>query len=177
MNLLELNFIIPQLKIVSSFLDIKFILIATIVIPAIYLFYKRYRMECVLLLVATSAYPYVLLLKAIFKLPRPPENDLSFFLPWDVYGFPSGHVVIYTAFWGFLLFLTFHTHRIGKTVRKLVQWICIYFLVFVGASRVGLGAHYVRDVVFGYIFGVVFLTGLIFLYGYLKYRRNSVAKD
>ena len=177
MNISDSSFILDQMRFVSNFQDVRIILLVSISLPVLFLYYKNYKIESILMLATTISYPYTLLLKHIFKLPRPSTNDLNSLFRTDLYGFPSGHTIFYTIFFGFLIYLSFRTPRISRTVRKFVQWISIYFIVMVGASRVGLGVHYVRDILAGYLFGILFLFLLIKLHIQLKNRKYPVAKN
>jgi undecaprenyl-diphosphatase len=84
----------------------------------------------------------------------------------DVHGFPSfpsGHTVYYTAFFGFLWFLTFTRVR----TRRL-RWPLLGsfggLVLLVGIARIYLGAHWVSDVVGGYLLGGAVLAAGIGLY-------------
>jgi undecaprenyl-diphosphatase len=77
--------------------------------------------------------------------------------------FPSGHAVYYTTFFGFLWFLTF-----TKVKARRLRWpILIVFgglMPLVGIARIYLGAHWVTDVVGGYLLGGAVLAAGIVLY-------------
>ena len=81
----------------------------------------------------------IVLSKAIFSLPRPPET-LHAVEPSE-YGFPSGHTMAATITWGAMaLWTTFGRRRMRIVGATLL-------VAFVGLSRLGLGVHYLVDVI------------------------------
>lgn len=87
-------------------------------------------------------------LKHAFALPRPP------FSAEEGFGFPSGHALGTTVFWGSVALLT----RYGTRRRRLSVAAAVVLLV--AASRVVLGVHYLVDVVAGVGVGVAFLAAM-----------------
>lgn len=75
---------------------------------------------------------------------------------FDTASFPSGHAVAATVFIG----LVVADVDIGTRRQRLAAGVVWLTLVLV--SRVGLGVHYVGDIVGGVLFGLAFL-GLVFL--------------
>jgi len=84
----------------------------------------------------------------------------------DVHGFPSfpsGHTVYYTAFFGFLWFLTFtlvESHGLRWPLLALFGGL----VLLIGVARIYLGAHWASDVVGGYLLGGAVLAAGIGLY-------------
>ncbi len=103
-------------------------------------------------------------IKLLIGRPRPSPDLVSVrFSAHEIYSFPSGHTVHYTVFFGFLCFLC-------ATLVKPVtlRWpLCFLFgglVLVIGLARILLGAHWVSDVVGGYLLGAVCLTaGIGFL--------------
>lgn len=69
--------------------------------------------------------------------------------------FPSGHMMAATVLWGLVAVDSTVASRRTRCVLALtVVWI-------VGLSRIVVGAHYVGDVVAGFVFGLVFLGAML----------------
>ena len=134
-----------------------------------YLIFRNRINDALFLFLTPISYIYSVLLKALFKIHRP-ENapDLKLRFPADIYGFPSSHTVIYTVFFGYLLYLTYNDSQDGNLFIWLIRLVCCFFIVLVGPSRVYLGSHSVKDVIGGYFFGGLFLAALIFLKTYKR---------
>jgi len=121
---------------------------------------------------------YSSLLKYLFNEQRPVGYISTGFIPWErvlkseAYSFPSTHTVWYTVFFGYLFYLSFKLRGVDKVVRHVARFFCAFMIVFVGLSRVLLGAHFVKDVVFGYLFGIVYLSAVIFCERLLYAKRN-----
>jgi len=85
-------------------------------------------------------------LKHLFGLPRPPTSYRGGL------GFPSGHALGSTTFWGGVAVLA---HR-GRWRRRLAVSGAV--VAVVALSRVVIGVHYLADVVAGVAIGSVFLA-------------------
>jgi hypothetical protein len=95
-----------------------------------------------LYIIMFSAYG-ALLAKTLFGMPRPPEYLHK--ITANEFGFPSGHALVSSGFWGYM----------GFRIRK--SWIVIAgaIVVFlVSLSRIYLGVHYPGDIVGGVVFGL-----------------------
>ncbi len=79
--------------------------------------------------------------------------------------FPSGHVFGTTVFFGMWGFLAVY-YRLNRKLLVPLLAIIVAFILFVGASRIYLQAHWPSDVAAGYLLGVIWLLLLIpfFLY-------------
>ncbi|WP_049986677.1 phosphatase PAP2 family protein [Halobellus rufus] len=87
-------------------------------------------------------------LKHLFGLPRPPISYR------DGLGFPSGHALGSTTFWGGVAVLA---HR-GAWRRRLA--VAAAVVATVALSRVLIGVHYLADVVAGVAIGTAFLAAV-----------------
>lgn len=109
------------------------------------------------------------LIKVMVHRPRPGKDLVSVLLELTSYSFPSGHVLTYTVFFGFLFFLTYTLLKpsIGRLV-LLVIWGLLVGLV--GLSRIYLGNHWASDVTGAYLLGSLLLTLTIYVYRWGKPR-------
>jgi membrane-associated phospholipid phosphatase len=96
-----------------------------------------------------------LLLKHLFHRQRPVlENPL---VTLASFGFPSGHTMGATLFYGMLAL--FIAHSIRSWLRRvLVPCVAALFIALIGASRIYLGAHYFTDVIGAIAVGLVWLA-------------------
>jgi membrane-associated phospholipid phosphatase len=147
---------------ISWFGNQKLILIIIVVTLALLLARYNYRKQAVLLLSSLAALPLSLLLKGFFKTARPANFvQTNFMFNVDRYAFPSGHVLFYTAFFGFLIYSLVKTKRINLALRVLLILVGLVHISLVGFSRIVLDAHTLVDTVGGYVLGGLFLLSLI----------------
>jgi len=134
----------------TPFLDILFKILTEIGSQPVYLFISLLIFWCydrkmgirVIYVILFSSH-IALLAKTLFGMPRPPlylhkitENE---------FGFPSGHALVSSGFWGYM----------GLRVKN--SWIIITGAIavsLVSLSRIYLGVHYPGDIIGGVIFGL-----------------------
>ena len=143
-------------------------MIAAIIVVAIY--WAGLHWEAVSALVAAVLPPVVnVLVKDLVQRPRPAVNFVHVFKILDSYSFPSGHVMFYVGFFGFLLFLAFTLLK-----RSLLRTLLLIFfgslIALVGISRIYLGEHWPSDVLGAYLLGGIILAALIQFYHWGKKR-------
>ena len=99
---------------------------------------------------------FLLALKAILGLPRPPVDVVAVagVLETDEYGFPSGHAFAATVIYGGLC-AAFDRTRDSRALFAVGT-----IVVAVALSRVVLGVHYLGDVIVGAALGVAFLVAM-----------------
>ena len=118
-------------------------------------------------------------IKILIDRPRPSANLVNVISQLKDYSFPSGHVLFFTAFFGFLLFLayTLFKHSWWRTLLLIVLGIMI---ALIGLSRIYEGQHWASDVVAAYLLGSVWLSLSILIYRWGKPRffvDQPVAKE
>jgi undecaprenyl-diphosphatase len=114
------------------------------------------------------------ILKVLVGRPRPPTFSMSpsdLFPSFNHYAYPSGHVLFFTVFFGFLSFLAWR--HLAGWMRGVTISICAALIVLIGPSRIYLGEHWVSDVIGSYIIGAFWLLILILLYLMALHRRNG----
>ena len=111
--------------------------------------------------------------------PRPSADLVRVMTQLNDYSFPSGHVLYFTAFFGFLLFLTY-------TLVKPIWWRTVLLIILgamvalIGVSRIYEGQHWASDVLAAYLLGSVWLSLTILIYRWGKPRffvNQPVAKE
>jgi membrane-associated phospholipid phosphatase len=132
---------------------------------------RRQLLEAGFILATLSIFVLTAFLKVVVARPRPPDfllNPADILQSINQYSFPSGHVLFFVVFFGFIAYLAW-LHLTGFA-RILVIAICGVLVVLIGPSRVYLGAHWASDVVGSYIIGFLWLFMLIL--GYQLVLRN-----
>lgn len=120
--------------------------------------------------VSSSSVNY--LVKVAIRRPRPSADLVDVFTTLNSYSFPSGHVMFYTAFFGFLLFLAYVLLK--RSIRRTAALLLFLFMILsVGVSRMYLGEHWASDVIGGYILGSLMLILTILFYRWGKSRLQS----
>ncbi len=109
------------------------------------------------------------LAKSLIQRPRPGTDLVDVFEVLTTYSYPSGHVMFYVTFFGFVWYLAFMLLK-RSVSRGLVLGIFGVFIALVGVSRIHLGQHWASDVLGAYLLGGLILAGIILLYRWRKTR-------
>lgn len=110
---------------------------------------KRSREAAAVIIAALGAFLLEALFKAIIRRPRPYP---ALFMGAHGYSFPSGHATVAAALAVALAWL-WYRHAHNRPSRWLGPGVGFFFPLFIGVSRVYLGAHYPSDVLAGFILG------------------------
>lgn len=107
------------------------------------------------------------LIKTAVGRTRPLDTLVDVFVPVAGNSFPSGHVMFYTVFFGFLFFLAW-TRLPHSFWRVLLLALTAGLIVLIGPSRMYLGAHWLSDVIAAHLLGLIILAfGIEFYIRYL----------
>lgn len=94
--------------------------------------------------------------KFLFHGPRPfwVNREVIAYVHETSFGVPSGHSQNAVAIWGYLA---------TKVKKTWLKWLFIFIFIFIGLSRIYLGAHFILDVLVGWAIGgiIVYLFILV----------------
>ena len=138
--------------------------IISVIITAVILLFFSYRREAIFTLAVLTAPTLNYFLKLIINRPRPNSELIKVFTSLTDSGFPSGHVSYYVVFFGFLIFLALKHKSWPSFLRLILLVISIALIILISFSRIYLGAHWLSDILGGYIFGAIILSALIYFY-------------
>ena len=143
-------------------------ILSVLIVLAIYLLGLRW--EAITALVAALLPPLInVLVKDWIRRPRPTIDLVQVFGILNSYSFPSGHVMFYVGFYGFLWFLVYTLLK--RSWRRTLLLIFLGSLIaLVGISRIYLGQHWPSDVLGAYLLGGLTLVGILQFYRWGKKR-------
>lgn len=139
--------------------------VALILAVTLFLLHRNMRTEAIFVMATLSSVILTAILKVLVGRPRPPlylSNLADLFLAIDRYSFPSGHVLFFVVFFGFVGYLGW-VHLSGW-LRTFLVSLCGFLIVLIAPSRIFLGAHWASDVIGSYVIGTLLLIILILLY-------------
>jgi len=97
------------------------------------------------------------LIKFIIQRPRPSGYNL---ITENYYSFPSGHSMVSTAFYGFLIYLVYKDIK-NKRLKYFLITLLFFMIVLIMISRIYLGVHYLSDTLGGFTISISYLMILI----------------
>jgi undecaprenyl-diphosphatase len=152
MNLISWPGFLPQSAIIPA-------------LAAVLLYSFGLHWEAITALVAAFLPPLINeVVKEWIRRPRPTVDLVAVFRILNSYSFPSGHVMFYIGFFGFLWFLVFVLLK-PSFKRTFLLIVFGSLIVLVGVSRIYLGQHWASD-----ILGAALLGGLILVFILQFYR-------
>ena len=112
------------------------------------------------------------LLKTILESPRPTADLVRVTELADHFGFPSGHAMGSTLCYGAIAIVASRLVENSAT-RKVIGLGCGVIVLWVGFSRVYIGAHWPSDVAGGYLWGLICLLAIVALLSDLRRRMRA----
>jgi undecaprenyl-diphosphatase len=170
------KFASPQLTLAAeavSLLGSQVVLLAGAALLVVFLWQRRWGAALTLVLVTVGAQLLNDILKSTFHRARP-EPVLGF-IDAQQYSFPSGHAMVAAAFYLFVAYLSWRL--VGGWWRGLLASGLVILVLLIGVARLYLEAHYLSDVVAGYLAGLIW-TDAVILGGHVltvRSRRRSVS--
>ena len=143
-------------NIVTSFASSEAIIIITLAL--IFLLNTNHQRLFVIINTLISA-GVIILSKNIFLRERPLIGSELL----SSYSFPSGHSLIATTYYGFLIYLL-RKSKCKEEYKVIGTTLLSILIVLICLSRLILNVHYVTDVIGGVILGLIILLVLIYFY-------------
>ena len=128
-----------------------------------------FRMEGAFTAATWSGDVVTIVVKETVGRPRPSKDLVRVVHSLSENSFPSGHVVHYVTFYGFL-FYVFFTHLRHGMWRNAALSLLAILVLMIGPSRVYMGEHWPSDVGGAYLVGSLWLAVEIVAYLELKAR-------
>lgn len=135
-----------------------------VTVTSLVFFVFKYKKAALFVLLTGTAGLVSTVIKAIVNRPRPSKGLVRIVLETTQQSFPSGHVLFYVMFFGFLIILILQLEHIPKALRYAVIIISLFLILTIPISRIYLGAHWFTDVLGGFLSGLLCLYLLSWLY-------------
>ena len=144
------------------------VIITVLIVLMIYGFGLHW--EAVMALIAAVFSTTVnVLVKDLIQRPRPTAAMVHVLDTINSFSFPSGHVMFYLGFFGFLWFLAFSLLK-PSLKRGLLLVFFGGLVILIGISRIYVGEHWASDVLGSYLLGTLTLVAVIQFYRWGKTR-------
>ena len=118
-------------------------------------------------------------IKVLVDRPRPSADLVNVINQLKDYSFPSGHVLFFVTFFGFLLFLAYTLLK-HSWWRTGLLFLLVGMGALIGPSRIYEGQHWASDVIAAYLLGSIWLALSVLIYRWGKPRffvDQPVAKE
>ncbi|WP_231459678.1 phosphatase PAP2 family protein [Pedobacter sp. Leaf132] len=148
---------------ISFFGELPWSLLSVLVVAAIF-YYKNYKRESYFIASVLCSGLIILCIKNIINRPRPTSFYVRLVEVNRFQSFPSGHVLSYVLFFGFLIILMQRLKTIPKNLRNAITYVSVFLVVMIAPSRIYLGAHWFTDTVGGFLLGLICLFPLCYYY-------------
>lgn len=139
-------------------------MVVIVAVTGLLLYLFKLRIEAVVCTLSTAGSALVgAIVKILVNRPRPSASLVHVSLHLSDKSFPSGHVLVFTVFFGYLFYLLFNKPK-RQTKINLLLILFSFLIAAIGISRIYLGAHWASDVLGGYLLGILWLMFTIRLY-------------
>lgn len=150
----------PELTTLAQFISLmgsQAVLVLGAILLVVFAVQRRGGAAVTLVLVTAGAQILNDLLKELFHRTRP--APVTGFLDAQQFSFPSGHAMVAAAFYFYIAFVTWRAVH-GWWRGVLVAGLVILVLL-IGLARIYLEAHYLSDVVAGYLAGFLWTDAVV----------------
>ena len=135
-----------------------------VLITAGIFYIRKFKKEGLFLLLTMLSGLVSTIVKYLVDRPRPSSDLVKIALETHQQSFPSGHVMFYVIFFGFVALLMYSTKKINRKLRNITGILCLVMIFSIPVSRIYLGAHWFTDVLGGFLLGILCLYALGYFY-------------
>lgn len=148
---------------VSFFGELPYSLLMVVLVAIIFFRYK-FRREAYYIAAILLSGLLILAIKNMVNRPRPTQFYVRLVEINRFQSFPSGHVLSYVLFFGFLIVLMHTLKGIPQRTKTIVTYISGFYICTIPLSRIYLGAHWFTDTLGGFLLGLICLISLCYFY-------------
>jgi membrane-associated phospholipid phosphatase len=138
--------------------------VIVVILGAVVFLLFGYWKEALFVLLTSVSGLVSTVVKILVHRPRPAEPIVRIVQKVSQESFPSGHVLFYIVFFGFIAALMYQLKTIVTAVRVVVAAFSLLLIFTVPFSRMYLGAHWFSDVLGGFLLGILVLFALCYFY-------------
>lgn len=135
-----------------------------ITVTALAFYLRKHKKEALFVLLTAGSALVSTIVKFLVDRPRPAKELVKIVLETHQQSFPSGHVMFYVVFFGFITLLMYMFKHIHQPTRWAVSIFNMLLIFTIPISRIYLGAHWFTDVLGGFLLGILYLFGLSYFY-------------
>ncbi|MFC3563390.1 phosphatase PAP2 family protein [Pedobacter jamesrossensis] len=163
---------------ISFFGELPWSLLSVLIVAAIF-YFNKYKRESLFITMILFSGLIILGIKNIIDRPRPTSFYVRLLEVNRFQSYPSGHVLSYVLFFGFLIVLMQNLKTIAKGWRNFITVISAFLILTIAPSRIYLGAHWFTDTLGGFLLGLICLFPLCYFYfkksGYIN--QSSITEN
>ena len=132
--------------------------IATVILLIVWAIRRQFRYFWLMLVTIFGV--RIVWLAILFAIGRPRPTEVRAYFDIVLPGFPSGHMMLFVAFFGTLLYLFFAQIK-NRGWRLLVAATVVTLLLITGLIRLFFTVHFFTDVIAGYGLGLAWTLGAL----------------
>lgn len=169
----EQRYVFFPLELISLFGNDIIAPICVVIVAGIF-YVTTYKKEAAFILGVFISDALIALIKLLIHRPRPTADMVHILRQSSDYSFPSGHVVHYIVFFGFLSFIIFYKKLLLFPYRLFLGVFFITLICTIPLSRIYVGAHWFTDTLGGLLIGVIFLFVMVQVYLKLENKISNI---
>lgn len=135
-----------------------------VILTAFVFYVCKFKREALFILFTMLSGLVSTIVKFLVNRPRPDSDVVKVALETHQQSFPSGHVMFYVMFFGFVVLLMYMLKSIYNPIRIVVGIFSIIMIFIIPISRIYLGAHWLTDVIGAFLLGMLCLYALGYFY-------------